>query len=183
MSFYAAKDCFNFKARYPLFKQQFKIWIVLVLGSFLLTAVPAMAQSKFRLMENNKKIIQEGFNKWANGTGNFFDLLAEDVQWTITGTSPLSKTYTSKQQFMEEVIIPLNERLSQKIVPKVRRLYADGDAVVALWDGQATAKDGQPYNVTYSWHMRLQQGRIVEVIAFLDTLEFAAIFNRIPSDK
>ncbi|MBD0255885.1 MAG: nuclear transport factor 2 family protein [Cytophagales bacterium] len=82
---------------------------------------------------------------------------------------------------MDEVITPLNVRLSKKIVPTVRRLYADGDWVVALWEGKATARDGKPYSVTYSWHMRLAQGRIVEVIAFLDTLEFADIMSRVPA--
>jgi hypothetical protein len=28
----------------------------------------------------NKEIIHEGFAKWANGTGSFFDLLADDVE-------------------------------------------------------------------------------------------------------
>jgi hypothetical protein len=139
-----------------------------------------MAQNKSTPMETNKKIVQDGFDRWANGTGNFFDLLVSDVQWTITGTSPLSKTYTSKKQFMEEVIHPLNARLSKKITPKVQRLYADGDWVVALWEGEATAKDGKPYNVTYSWHMQLRDGKIVRVIAFLDTLDFTDIFRRIP---
>jgi ketosteroid isomerase-like protein len=37
----------------------------------------------------NKQLIQNGFDSWANKTGNFFDLLADDVQWTITGSAPL----------------------------------------------------------------------------------------------
>jgi hypothetical protein len=120
-------------------------------------------------METNKKIVQEGFDRWAAGTGNFFDLLSGDMQWTITGTSPLSKTYVGKKQFMDEVIQPLNARL-----------YADGNWVAALWEGEATAKDGKPYNVTYCWHMQLRDGKIVRVIAFLDTMEFTDIFRRIP---
>jgi hypothetical protein len=143
-------------------------------------AAPAMAQPKPTPMETNKKIVQEGFDRWADGTGNFFDLLSGDMQWTITGTSPLSKTYVGKKQFMDEVIQPLNARLSKKIVPKVQRLYADGDWVAALWEGEATAKDGKPYNVTYCWHMQLRDGKIVRVIAFLDTMEFTDIFRRIP---
>lgn len=149
----------------------------------LLPAARAAAQSSSKPAETNKKIVQVAFDRWAGGAGNFFDLLADSVQWTITGTSPLSKTYRGKKPFLDEVITPLNARLSTKIVPAVRRLYADGDWVVALWDGKATARDGKPYHVTYSWHMRLAQGRIVEVIAFLDTLEFADIMSRVPAEK
>ncbi|MCL4244078.1 MAG: hypothetical protein KJ002_02960, partial [Candidatus Dadabacteria bacterium] len=43
--------------------------------------------------EKNKEIVSKGFADWANGTGSFFDLLDENVEWTITGSSPISKTY------------------------------------------------------------------------------------------
>jgi ketosteroid isomerase-like protein len=130
------------------------------------------------IMEN-KKIIQQGFENWANGTGSFFDLLVDDVQWTITGSTPLSKTYTSKKQFIAEVIAPLNDRLSKKIVPKVSALYADGNMVIAIWDGHATAIDGKPYNATYEWNMQIKNGKIVKVTAFLDGIEFSDIMSRL----
>ena len=82
--------------------------------------------------QQNKKLIQEGFDRWASNQGSFFDLLFDDIEWTITGTSPISKTYTSRKQFLDEVIAPLSARLSKKITPKVRALYADGDTVIAL---------------------------------------------------
>ena len=92
--------------------------------------------------QQNKKLIQEGFDRWTTGQGSFFDLLSDEVQWTITGNSPISKTYTSRKQFLDEVITPLSARLSKQITPTVRALFADGDTVVALWNGSAVAKDG-----------------------------------------
>ena len=133
--------------------------------------------------EKNKEIVSKGFADWANGTGSFFDLLDENVEWTITGSSPISKTYTSRQQFLDEAITPINERLSVRIVPKVRGIYADGDMVVALWDGTATANDGVPYNNTYSWYMTMKDGRIVKVVAFFDTIEFTEFWNRVIPEK
>ena len=149
-----------------------------VILSVILNFTLAQINNGNNAMEN-KKLIQQGYDNWANGTGSFFDLLAENIQWTITGSSPLSKTYTSKKQFMNEVIIPLDKRLSKKIVPKVLGLYADGDMVTALWSGRATATDGKPYNATYCWNMQVKNGKIVNVIAFLDGIEFADIMNRI----
>jgi uncharacterized protein len=130
--------------------------------------------------QQNKKLIQEGFDRWASNQGSFFDLLSDDIEWTITRTSPISKTYTSRKQFLDEVIAPLSARLSKQITPKVRALYADGDTVIALWDGTAIAKDGKPYNNTYSWYMTLKNDRVVKAIAFFDTLELADIWERIP---
>jgi ketosteroid isomerase-like protein len=129
--------------------------------------------------EQNKKLIQEGFDRWASNQGSFFDLLSDDVEWTITGTCTISKTYTSRKQFLDEAIAPLSARLSKQITPKVRALYADGDTVIALWDGTAVAKDGKPYNNTYSWYMTMKNDRIVKAIAFFDTLELEDIWKRI----
>jgi ketosteroid isomerase-like protein len=140
-----------------------------------------MGMSQQQQQQQNKKLIQEGFDRWASNQGSFFDLLSDDIEWTITRTSPISKTYTSRKQFLDEVIAPLSARLSKQITPKVRALYADGDTVIALWDGTAVAKDGKPYNNnTYSWYMTLKNDRIVKAIAFFDTLELANIWERIP---
>jgi uncharacterized protein len=141
------------------------------------------AQQNKSQQEINKQIISDGFTQWANGTGNFFDLLAEDVVWTITGKSPISKTYSSRTQFITEAIIPLNQRLKEKIKPNVRAIYAEGDTVIVLWDGRATAKDGLPYNNTYSWYLTVKNGKIIVATAFFDTIDLAYIWNRIPSEK
>jgi ketosteroid isomerase-like protein len=146
----------------------------------LMISIGLQAQIKPVNMKKNKELVRKGFEDWANGTGSFFDLLAEDMVWTITGRSPISKTYTSRKQFLEEAIAPINRRLSRKIVPSLRELYADGDMVIALWDGHAVATDGSTYNNTYSWYMKLKDGKIVAVIAFFDSIELADLWVRVP---
>lgn len=153
--------------------------IGLTMLALLGASVAATAQTPL----DNKTIIQAGFDRWATGEGSFFDLLTDDVQWTINGSAPLSKTYPNKQQFLDEVINPLNQRLSKKIVPTVRNLYAEGDMVIALIDGKATAKDGKPYNMTYAWFMKMKAGKIIQVDAFLDGIQFADVMQRVPADK
>ena len=154
------------------------------LAAALLVAGPAFAYAQIPKPETrNKQLIRQAFARWADGSGNFFDLLAEDVQWTITGSSAYSKTYTSKKQFLDEAATPLNVRLANPIVPTVRNLYADGDVVVAIWDGAPTATDGQPYRNTYSWAMTLKNGRITHVTAFLDLIPYLEIFRRIPNPR
>eukprot|EP01035_Chromulina_nebulosa_P040618 gene40618-54919_t len=140
-----------------------------------------MAQTTSDIAKANKEIIRLGFEKWTAGTGSFFDLLAEDMVWTITGSTAYSKTYNGKRDFINQVIDPLNQRLSKKIVPTVRGIYGDGDMVIALWDGVATAKDGKPYLSSYSWYMQMDKGKIIKVVAFLDGIEFADIMKRLPA--
>ena len=135
--------------------------------------------AEINLEEGNKHLIQAGFDAWRNGTGGVFDLLADDAKWTIVGNSPVSRTFTSRREFLDVVINPFNARLSSPLVPTVRALYADGDTVIALFDAEGTARDGKPYRNTYSWYMQMQDGKIVNATAFFDTIEFNDFWNRI----
>jgi len=131
------------------------------------------------LQLQNKAIVQASFERWANGTGGPFELLAPDADWTIVGSSPLSKTYRSKQQFLDEVIGPFNARMAAPLVPTIRGLYADGDMVIILFDAAATAKDGIPYRNTYTWYFQMNAGQVNKAIAFFDTREFDEFWKRV----
>ncbi len=52
--------------------------------------------------ERNKAIVRAGFDRWSSGAGDPFELLAPDVEWTIVGSSPLSKTYYSRKGLRPE---------------------------------------------------------------------------------
>jgi ketosteroid isomerase-like protein len=132
----------------------------------------------------DKDRLREAFDAWAAGTGGPFGLLADEATWTIVGNSPVSRTYRSKAEFIDTVIDPFNARMSAPLVPRVRGLFADGDWVVVLFDAHATARDGQPYQNTYTWYVRFDHERagepaIVEVIAFFDTVEFTDFWQRV----
>jgi ketosteroid isomerase-like protein len=127
----------------------------------------------------NKDRIRRAFDEWAAGTGGPFALLADDATWTIVGNSPVSRTYGSRQEFLDVVIDPFNARMEVPLRPAVRALYADGDWVIALFDASATARDGKPYENTYTWYMRMAGDAIVEVIAFFDTVEFTDFWTRV----
>jgi hypothetical protein len=81
---------------------------------------------------------------------------------------------------LEEVKTPeIAARLSGRLVPTVRNIYADGDTIIALFDAEGTAQDGKPYKNTYSWYLRMRDGFIVEATAFFDTIEFTDFWTRI----
>lgn len=154
----------------------------LMLSSLLLFFSSAHAQTHSKQETANIKLVTAGFEAWRTGTGSFFDLLDDNMQWEITGSTPYSKIYTSKKQLMDEVLIPLNKKLKEKITPTVRSIYADGDMVIALWDGKAIALDDKEYRSSYSWYMQMTKGKIIKVVAFLDGIEFANIMERIKID-
>jgi uncharacterized protein len=139
----------------------------------------AAAEGRQDVEAQNKRLVQTGFDKWRDGTGSVFEFLAPDAKWTIVGNCPVSRTFNSRQEFLDVVIKPFNARLSSRLVPAVRGIYADGDMVVVLFDGKGTARDGKPYENTYTWYLQMTGGQIVNVVAFFDTIEFTDFWNRV----
>lgn len=129
----------------------------------------------------NKALIRAGLEAWAAGTGSPYDLLADDVQWTIVGNSLASKTYPSREAFMSGVIRPFNARMKEPLKPVIRQLYADGDTVVAFFDASGVARDGKPYVNTYAWILDMKDSRIVKASAFFDAIEFNDFWTRVTS--
>jgi ketosteroid isomerase-like protein len=151
-----------------------------VVGMFVaLTAAKTTAIAQADVAEKNRRAVQTAFDNWRRGSGTVFDLLASDAKWTIEGRSAISGTYHSRRDFMDQVTIPFNSRLSTPLVPTVRGLYADGDTVIVLWDGAAMARDGKSYQNTYSWYLKLRDGKIANAIAVYDSVPFDDLWKRI----
>jgi ketosteroid isomerase-like protein len=77
------------------------------------------------------------------------------------------------------VIGPFNARLAKPLVPTVRGIYADGDMVIILFDGEATTKDQRPYRNTYTWYFQMKDVQVVKAIAFFDTRDFDDFWDRV----
>lgn len=127
----------------------------------------------------NKAAVASKFQAWKAGTGNPFELLADEASWTIEGNSVASKRYPTKEDFLREVIRPFNARMSIGIKPEVRSITAEADRVVILFDAAGTARDGKPYVNSYAWFFRMSKGRIVEANAFFDVPTFDDLWARV----
>lgn len=127
----------------------------------------------------NKAAVEAKFDAWKDGTGNPFELLADEASWTIEGNSVVSKRYPSKENFLRDVIRPFNARMSVGIKPNVRSITAEADRVVILFDAAGTARDGKPYTNTYAWFFRMKGGRVVEANAFFDAIAFNDLWARV----
>ncbi|HET7883040.1 MAG TPA: nuclear transport factor 2 family protein [Acetobacteraceae bacterium] len=138
-----------------------------------------MAHADDTTQSRNKAAVQASFDAWAAGTGSPYDLLAEDVVWTIVGHSVASKTYPSREAFLTEVIRPFNARMSIGLKPTIRHIYTDGDTVIVFFDARGTVRDGKPYVNTYAWFLGMRDGKIVEASAFFDSIVFNDFWSRV----
>lgn len=146
---------------------------------FVLTAMKGTVIAQGDVEEKNRQAVKVGFDNWRRGIGSVFDLLASDAKWTIVGLSAVSGTYQSRRDFMDQVIVPFNARLTTPLVPTVRSIYADGDMVIVLWDGAAIARDGKSYENTYSWFLKMRDGKIISATAFYDSIAFNDLWKRV----
>jgi ketosteroid isomerase-like protein len=156
-----------------------KLLAIVVVVFFVFTAMKTTTMAQADVQEKNRRTVQAGFDEWRRGTGTVFNLLASDAKWTIPGRSAASGTYHSRRDFMDQVTIPFNARLSTPLVPTVRGIYADGDMVIVLWDGAAMARDGKSYENTYSWYLKMRDGKIISATALYDSIAFDDLWKRV----
>jgi uncharacterized protein len=133
--------------------------------------------------EANRATIRRAFDAWRDGSAPITDAFAPDMVWRIEGHSLASKEYGDRQQFIDEVLAPFGGRFSASDPfrpTEVRAVHADGDTVIVVWDGRGIALDGQPYENSYAWIMRLRDGKVVDGTAFYDSISFNDLWTRVP---
>lgn len=128
-------------------------------------------------MTDEKKTVQQWFDCIARNDGEgMFALFADDVVYDLKGTTPVSGTYRGKQSIAEDFFIPWRRQIDGDLIVTVDELIGEGDRVVALGRGKAQTVFGMSYDNDYAFVFRVRQGKIVEVIEYLDTalVEIAA---------
>ena len=127
----------------------------------------------------NTKLLQNAYAEVSNGNvGPLLESLADDIQWTIIGSTPLSGVFHGRKDVIEKLLTPLGARLSESVVFTPERFIAEGDHVVMLARGKAVAKTGRPYNNTYCIVARIVDGKIRGMTDYVDTeLITSALFD------
>jgi uncharacterized protein len=132
--------------------------------------------------ETNREIIRQAFEAWRQGTSPITDVFAPGMVWRIEGHSAAAREYRGTQQFVDEVLAPFGARFAggEPFRPVIiRGVYADGDTVVVIWDGRGIANDGRPYENSYAWIMKLDNGKVVDGTAFFDSISFNDLWSRV----
>jgi len=132
--------------------------------------MPAAREETVTTTDVNRSKIRAAFEEFVSGNRKpLFDLVADDVRWTVIGSTPISGTFEGKQTFLNEAVGKLVEKLAGPLVPRLIDVSADGDKVFVQWEASATSVSGEPYEQTYCWVLTLDGGVVCEVLAYLDT--------------
>lgn len=121
-------------------------------------------------MASSREIVQRWFDLIAKGDAQAaFALFSDDVTYDLKGTTPVSGVYSGLKQIVEDFFTPWRKQIVGDIVLTVDELIGDGDRVVALARGKAKTIHGLPYDNDYVFVFGLRDGKIREVIEYLDT--------------
>ena len=127
----------------------------------------------------NKELIRNMFAELSKGNHEaFLGTLADNVQYTIIGTSKYSGLYNGKAQVINRLLGPLSAQLEGGIAITPDNLIADGDYVAMQAHGRARAKSGKSYNNTYCHVFLIANNKIAEVTEYLDTELITAAFGK-----
>ena len=118
----------------------------------------------------NKEIVRNMFAELSKGNAEaFLGTLADNVRFTIIGTTRFSGTFNGKQEFINKVLGPLSAQLEGGISLAPDNFIADGEYVAMQGRGKSNTKAGGTYNNTYCHVFRIVNGKVQEATEYLDT--------------
>ena len=127
----------------------------------------------------NKQFIRNMFIELSKGNAEaFLGSIADDVRYTIIGTTKYSGTFNGKQELINKLLGPLTAQLEGGIAVTSDNLIADGDYVAMQAHGKARSKNGRSYNNTYCHVFRIANGKVQEVTEYLDTELVTSAFGK-----
>ena len=127
----------------------------------------------------NKRFISNMFIELSKGnTEAFLGSIADDVRYTIIGSTKYSGTFNDKQELISKLLGPLTAQLEGGIAVTPDNLIADGDYVAMQAHGKAQSKNGRSYDNTYCHVFRIANGKVQEVTEYLDTELVTSAFGK-----
>jgi ketosteroid isomerase-like protein len=127
----------------------------------------------------NKQLIQNMFAELSKGNANaFLANMADDVRFTLIGTTKYSGVFNGKQELISKLLAPLTAQLEGGISLTPDNFIAEGDYVAMQARGKANTKSGKSYNNTYCQVFRIVNGKVQEVTEYLDTELVTSAFGK-----
>jgi uncharacterized protein len=127
----------------------------------------------------NKDLIRNMMAELGKGNAQaFLGAMADDVRFTIMGTTKFSGTYNGKQDVVNKLLGPLSAQLEGGLTITPDNFIAEGDFVAMLARGNSKAKNGKSYNNHYCQIFRVANGKVQEITEYLDTELVTSVFGK-----
>ena len=118
----------------------------------------------------NKVTLEHAFAETAKGNGRpFIDALADDVRWTIIGSTAWSRTYEGKRAVVAELLAPLAANFAGPNIVVAHRFVAEGALVVVEGRNLSVTNAGPAYPNRYCWVCVMRDGKVADITEYTDT--------------
>lgn len=107
--------------------------------------------------------------------------VADDLCWTITGSSAWSGTWRGKKAVREQLLAPLFAQFDGTCTNTAERFIAEGEHVAVPCRGWVDTRAGKPCDNHYCFVFRLAAGQLTEVVEYLDTALVDAVLAPSPA--
>jgi ketosteroid isomerase-like protein len=120
-------------------------------------------------LEEQKAIVEKFWDCFnSDRSQDAVALMAEDAEFIVTGTTPLSGTKSGSRAVQEHF-----DRFASFLEPGARmdvlNLVGEGGTVVCLSRGRMRGRTGLDYNLSYAFVFEFSDGLIRRVTEYLDT--------------
>lgn len=127
--------------------------------------------------QDNLRLVQDGYEDFSRGDiQTLLAKFAEDIEWIVPGSNPLSGTYKGRSS-VGEFFKRLSD-LTEISAFEPREFIAQGDEVVVL--GRETGRvkaTGRGFQTDWAMAFTTRNGKIVRFQQYLDTASVDAAFT------
>jgi ketosteroid isomerase-like protein len=125
----------------------------------------------------NKEVVRK--MNAAKSLDAMLGMMADDIRWTIIGSTKFSGTFNGKKELLDRLMYPLFAQMESMGTASTDNVIAEGDYVVVQTRGSGRrTKTGKDYNNTYCMVFRIADGKIKEVTEYCDTELITAAFGK-----
>jgi hypothetical protein len=130
-------------------------------------------------MATGRDVLEHAFRETAKGNGRpFVDVLADDVEWSIIGSTEWSETFRGKSSVMADLLRPLVEQLDGPNTVEATRFIAEGNLVAVEGRNLSVTKRGAAYPNRYCWIFEMRDGKAARIIEYCDTALVVSVLVR-----
>jgi ketosteroid isomerase-like protein len=119
---------------------------------------------------DTRKIATAFFERMAaNQFAEAFEMMDENVIYTVIGSTPISGVFKGKKDLFER-LIPALGKFKDPVNVTVKEYIVEGDRAVVLTAGVGEAPFGHYVQDPCVFVLRVRDGRIIDLLEFVDTV-------------
>jgi len=112
---------------------------------------------------------------------DLFTVLHEELRWTMTGSTPVARSYRSLQEFKDIIgrALAVSFRPHPTFGLYLRRIIVSGNRAAVIARGHGETAYGHTYNNQYFFFMEVRDGKIARVLESCDgSLVWQSVYDR-----